>query len=456
MVKYLNIFKNKLFSLTIIFFIIIPIFSCAQNSSKVHPEWSKNAAIYEANIRQHTPEGTFKAFEAHLPQLKDMGIGIVWLMPIQPIGKENRKGSLGSYYSISDYTAVNPEFGTIDDLKSLVNKAHKLGMHVILDWVANHTAWDHPWVKSNPEFYTKDSDGNFVPPVADWSDVIDLNYDNHELRMEMTKSMEFWITNCDIDGFRCDVAAMVPTDFWNSVTNTLTKIKPVFMLAEASEPELQEHAFDMTYGWQFKDLMNDISKGKKSVEDLYDYYKWQKATYSPDDYQMMFTTNHDENSWNGTVKERLGDAVETFAVLTGVVNGMPLVYSGQEAGLDKALKFFEKDTIVWKDNNLRNIYTKLFQLKKTNKALWNGTSGGEMNIIKSSDEKNIFSFTREKNGDKIVSIFNLSPNKTSFSIEDKLLTGSYTNLFSNEKIELKNVQNFELDSWGYIVLTVQQ
>ncbi len=396
----LNILQNKTISIFIktisTLLILFSTQSCAQKISKVHPQWSKNVSIYEANIRQHTPQGTFKAFEEYLPQLKDMGIGIVWLMPIQPIGKENRKGSLGSDYSIRYYTAVNPEFGTVDDLKSLVNKAHELGIYVILDWVANHTAWDHHWTKSNPEFYTKDSDGNYVPPVDDWSDVIDLNYNNKDLRKEMIKAMEYWVKDCDLDGFRCDVAAMVPMDFWNDAVDSLNKIKSVFMLAEAHEPELHKHAFDMTYGWKFKDLFNEIAQGKKSVEDLDEYYNWENSNYHKDAYRMMFTTNHDENSWNGTVQERLGDAVETFAVLTGVIKGMPLVYSGQEAGLDKVLSFFDKDSIDWKETNLRKIYTKLFQLKKNNKALWNGSSGGDMIRIKSSNDKNIFSFIREK------------------------------------------------------------
>lgn len=453
MSEYLKKYKTNLFLFTLLITIGISSQGFTQKTSKTHPEWSKNAAIYEVNIRQHSPEGTFKAFEEYLPQLKDMGIGIIWLMPIQPIGLENRKGTLGSYYSISDYTAVNPEFGTLDDFKSLVNKAHELGIYVILDWVANHTAWDNKWVKSNPEFYTKDSDGKFVPPVEDWSDVIDLNYDNQSLRKEMANAMKFWINECNIDGYRCDVAAMVPIDFWNNVTDNLNKIKPIFMLAEASEPELHEHAFDMTYGWQFKDLMNDIAQGKKSVEELDAYYKVEKLNYNLDAYRMIFTTNHDENTWNGTVQERLGDAIEVFAVFSGVIKGMPLVYNGQEAGLDKALEFFEKDSIDWKETNLREIYTKLFQTKKVNKALWNGSSGGEMIRLKSNNDKNIFSFAREKDGDKIIAIFNLSPNKQIFTINNSLLSGSYKNLFTNSKVELKKDEEFELDSWNYLILT---
>jgi cyclomaltodextrinase / maltogenic alpha-amylase / neopullulanase len=453
MKKHFNSYTSIVFIVIVIITFLIQFLTDTQKISKSHPEWSQNVAIYEANIRQHSPEGTFKAYEEYLPQLKEMGIGLIWIMPIQPIGEINRKGTLGSYYSISDYTAINPEFGTLDDFKSLVNKIHELDMHIIIDWVANHTAWDHPWVESNPEFYTKDSTGNFVPPVPDWADVIDLNYNNENLRKEMYNSMKYWIEECNIDGFRCDVAAMVPTDFWNNVTTDLNKIKPIFMLAEATEPELHEAAFDMTYGWGMLGLINDIAKGNKTVEDLDAYFTQQKVDYPSDAYQMMFTTNHDENSWNGTVQERLGEAVETFAVFTGVIGGMPLIYSGQEAGLDKPLEFFEKDSILWKEHNLRGVYTKLFQLKKQNKAIWNGEAGGMMVRLKSSNDKNIFSFTREKDEDKVIAFFNLSTTKYSFTIDDELLVGDYTNLFTDEKVELKKTESFNLESWEYIVLT---
>lgn len=453
MQKHQMNYKTIVVVLTFLFSLLNPHQSLAQKQSVSHPEWSKNLAIYEANIRQYSPEGTFKAFEVYLPQLKELGVGIIWLMPIHPIGLKNRKGTLGSYYSVKDYKGINPEFGTLEDFKDLVNKIHELGMYVIIDWVANHTAWDHPWTASNPEFYTKDASGNFIPPFPDWSDVIDLNYENEDLRKEMIDAMKYWVTECDIDGFRCDVAAMVPTDFWNSVRDSLERIKPVFMLAEAHEPELHEKAFDMTYGWQFKDLMNDIAHGKKNVEDLDAYYNQEKLIYHPDAYRMIYTTNHDENSWNGTVYERLGDAVEISAVFTGVFKGMPLIYSGQEAGLNKALAFFEKDPIEWKEHKLRGIYSKLFNLKKKNKALWNGMFGGEIIRIRTTNDKNIYSFVREKDGDKIIAVFNFSPDKQIFAINSNLLAGSYINLFTEQKVELQENENFELDGWQYLIFT---
>jgi cyclomaltodextrinase / maltogenic alpha-amylase / neopullulanase len=417
----------------------------------VHPVWSKNASIYEVNIRQYTPEGTFKAFQKHLPEIKRMGIGIIWIMPINPIGEKNRKGSLGSYYSVKNYKSINPEFGTLDDFKNLVNEIHKEGMHVILDWVANHTSWDNVLTKTNPDFYRKDSLGNFVAPVADWADVIALNYNNPQLWIFMENAMEYWIKECNIDGFRCDVASMVPTPFWDFVRKELEKIKPVFMLAEAESPDLQKHAFDMTYAWEFHNIIKEIYKGKTTVDSLDKYYKKEKNNYNPDAYHMIFTTNHDENSWNGTVFNRFGNAVKTFAVLCGVVSGMPLIYSGQEAGMNKPLKFFDKDTIEWKNSSFRDLYTKLIHLKLINKALWNGLSGGEMERVHTNNDENIFSFIREKGNSKVFTIFNLSPQNQKIKINNNSIKGNYEDFFANKKIPVNADFNIELPPWGYKV-----
>lgn len=413
-----------------------------------HLSWSVNSTIYEVNIRQYTPEGTFKAFAPSLPKLKELGIGILWFMPVNPIGVLNRKGSLGSYYSVMDYTSINPEFGTIEDFKAVVKQAHDLGMYVIIDWVANHTSWDNTWTKSHPDYFKKDATGKFVSPY-DWTDVISLDYGNKELWNSMRDAMKFWIEQCDIDGFRCDVAAMVPLEFWKWVRPQLDAVKPMFMLAEASEPELHQ-AFDMTYNWQLKDLFVDCAKGIKNADDFYKYFDSEKIDYHADSYRMVFTSNHDENSWNGTDKERFGNAAEIFAVITGVVPGMPLVYNGQEAGLDKRLLFFEKDSIDWKEDKMRHIYRKLFQLKKENKALWNGIAGGDFQRIVINDQ-NIFSFTREKDKNKIVVFFNLSSSRKQITVSDIKLSGSFKNLFTNTEIQLTSPYQLFLDPWGYQV-----
>ena len=372
-------------------------------------------------------------------------------MPINPIGKLNRKGPLGSYYSISDYNKVNPEFGTLDDFKSLVNEAHKLGMKVIVDWVANHTSWDNVWTKTHPEFYKRDKDGNFKPPVDDWTDVIGLNFNNPKLWIAMENSMEYWIKECDIDGYRCDVAGMVQMPFWNFVRKELDKIKPVFMLAEAEGTQFHKHAFDMTYAWEFHNITKEIYAGKQTVKDLDNYLKKENSNYNPDAYRMAFTSNHDENSWKGSVFDRYGKAAKTFAVLCGVVKGMPLIYSGQEAGMNKSLRFFDKDTIEWKKSDFREIYTKLTDLKLKNKALWNGTAGGEMNRLNTNDDSNIFAFEREKDGNKVIAVFNLSENEENININSEYLAGEYYNLFSGKKIKLKEDNSFKLKPWGYLV-----
>jgi len=411
-----------------------------------HLPWVKTANIYEVNVRQYTKEGTFKAFEEHLPRLKEMGVDILWLMPIYPIGEKNRKGGMGSAYSVKNYVAVNPDLGTMDDLKSLVAKIHEMGMHVIIDWVANHTAWDNPWTKEHPDWYIKDSTGNFMPPKGtDWSDVIALNYENPDLRKEMIKSLKFWINETNIDGFRCDVAGMVPVDFWNSARKALDSIKPVFMLAEAEQVNLHYEAFDMTYGWNFHHLMNEVAQGKETVKIFDDYFKKDSTIYPADAIRMYFTSNHDENSWNGTVYERMGDAYPAMAVLTFTIPGMPLIYSGQEAGLNKRLAFFEKDFIDWEsDNDLRPFYTKLLNLKKDHPALWNGAEGGSMLRIKTSDDEKIFAFIRKKGDDELIAVFNFSAEPQTVKLKINPADG-FKDIFT----ETAFTSEMSLEAWEY-------
>ncbi|MFA6402129.1 MAG: alpha-amylase family glycosyl hydrolase [Salinivirgaceae bacterium] len=422
-------------------------------SSKVytHADWVKNATIYEVNVRQYTKEGTFAAFEKEMPRLKEMGVDILWIMPIHPIGEINRKGSLGSYYAVKDYQKVNPEYGTIDDFKQLVDAAHELGMYVIIDWVANHTSWDNWLIQSHPNWYTRDSLGIIVAPVADWTDVADLNYDVPELREYMTQSLEFWVNEANIDGYRCDVAGMVPIDFWSSVRIRLDSIKPVFMLAEWESNEAM-CAFDMVYGWDFHHIMNQIAQGKKEVSALDAYFAKIDSLYDADDYYMYFTSNHDENSWSGTEFERMGSAAQTMAVLAATVPGMPLIYSGQEAKLEKRLSFFEKDIIDWKNYEYQDFYKKLLTLKHDHKALWNGNSGGSFERIATSDSS-IYSFSRSKDEDQVVVILNLSANEKNVSLQNEKIKGNYTSLFTQENIALSSDRIFKLEPWGYLVLT---
>lgn len=372
------------------------------------PEWALQANIYEVNIRQYTPEGTLSAFMAHLGRLRDLGVQILWVMPIQPIGEVHRKGSLGSYYSIQDYTAINPEFGSLADFKTLVDSAHALGMKVILDWVANHTAWDHPWIEAHPEWYTKDSLGRIISPVPDWSDVADLNYQDSNLRQAMLESLRFWIKEADVDGFRCDVAYMVPMDFWKTLRQSLRKDKAdLFLLAEAEGTQFYE-AFDMTYGWDLHHRMNKVAAGEAPLSTLADYLAKIDSLGTADKLHMYFTTNHDENSWNGTVFERLGANHQNFFVLSATFKGgMPLVYSGQEAGLDRPLDFFAKDSIDWSDQRFQDFYQAVLALKNRHACLKNGSASAEMTIIKQQAE-GLFAFRRRLEEKELLVFLNFS------------------------------------------------
>ena len=417
----------------------------------IHPEWSRNSVIYEVNLRQYTPEGTFKAFEQHLPRLKELGVDILWLMPVNPIGMTNRKGSLGSYYSIKDYHGINPEFGSLEDFKELVKKAHSLGLKVIIDWVANHTSWDNNLITEHPEWYTHDSTGKIIAPVADWTDAADLDYTHKGLREYMKDAMIYWVKEADIDGFRCDVAGMVPVDFWNSTVPEIKKIKPVFMLAEWETPEMHDTAFDMTYGWNLYQIMNAIAKGEKTADDIDSIWIKEDSLYPPDAYRMRFTTNHDENSWSGTEFERMGDAAPVFAVMSFTVPGMPLIYSGQESGFNQRLRFFDKDTIDWDNYKLSVFYSTLIKIKKENKALWNGNTSGTLTRIHTHSSKEIYAFLREKEGNKVLVILNLTSKLQNVDMNDHAVLGSYANAFTGETVKFEDESIFSMKPWEYRV-----
>lgn len=421
----------------------------AQNNA---PDWSRKSTIYEVNIRQYTPEGTFSAFEQHIPRLHDMGVDILWMMPVQPIGKLNRKGSLGSYYSISDYTATNPEFGSLKDFKNLVDAAHKDNMHVILDWVANHTSWDHVWMKSHKEYYSTAKDGSVIPPVADWSDVADLNYDNADMRKAMIEAMKFWITETDIDGFRCDVAMMIPDDFWVEAFTELRKIKPdIFLLCEAEGPQFIKDGFNMGYAWNRHHTMNMIAQGKEKPAKLDSLIQADLKLFPEGSYFMNFTSNHDENSWNGSEFERMGDAAKAMAVLSATMPGMLLIYSGQEVGMNKRLRFFDKDTINWLDDkNFTPFYKSLIEIKNANPPLWNGTYGGDYKYIPTTSG-NVYCFSREKMGNKVIVLTNLSGRNQLVEIEG--LSGKFTNAFTGKNRTFKSGKEISLGPWEYLVLT---
>ncbi|MEZ4934748.1 MAG: glycoside hydrolase family 31 protein [Saprospiraceae bacterium] len=425
-------------------------------SQTFEPEWAHPATIYEVNIRQYTEEGTINAFAEHLPRLREMGVDILWFMPVQPIGELNRKGPLGSYYSIRDYSAINPEFGTMDDFKKLVKTCHGMGFKVVLDWVANHSAFDNAWAEQHPNWYNRNDKGEIIAPY-DWTDVADLNYDMYYLRQAMTEAMLFWVKEVDIDGFRCDVAGEVPLDFWEDARAKLDAVKPIWMVAEnADQTFLLNKAFNANYGWPFHHLMNEIAKGHTPANKVFDYFENIKNQYPAGSYPMQFITNHDENSWQGTVFERLGDGHKAFATLMFTVPGMPLIYSGQEAGMKKRLKFFEKDPIEWGNYPLVDFYTQLDFLKSTNPALWNGDAGGWIEEIPNDQAQSVVAFSREKDGNQVVLIANLSSTPLTANLQPGKRTGIYREYFTKEKITLGKRSTMELKPWAYKVLIFEE
>ncbi len=420
-----------------------------------HTGWSRNATIYEVNIRQYTPEGTFKAFEKQLPRLQKMGVDIIWLMPINPLGQKNRKGSLGSYYSVADYLAINPEYGTKKDFIGLVKKTHELGMKVIVDWVANHTSWDNKLITKHPEWYKKDSTGKIVPPVADWTDVAALDYSQPGLREYMTDALAYWIKEADIDGYRCDVAGMMPIDFWNQAVPQIRKLKPIFMLAEEEKAMMHDTAFDATYSWKLFNMMNQIAKKKKTADKIDSLFASEIKLYPPDAYRMRFTSNHDENSWNGTEYERLGAGARTFAVFTFTFPGIPLVYSGQESAMNKRLRFFDKDTICWGNYPLESFYTTLMQLKKNNNLIASGDSSGQFIKVATGNDQAVYAFLRKKDNRRLLVVLNFSENEQKTLLKGNDFTGKYKELFTGQVKEWKAGEKISLSPWQYLVYETQ-
>ena len=419
------------------------------NAAPAEPAWIKNAVIYEVNVRQFSQEGSFAKVQAHLPRLKELGVDILWLMPIHPISKLKRKGTLGSPYSVADYKGVNPEYGTAADFKAFVDAAHAQGMYVILDWVANHTGWDNPWIQ-NTAWYTKDRNGNIIHPEGtDWTDVADLNFDNREMRAAMVEAMKYWVVNFDIDGFRADVAGSVPTDFWNDAAKELNRIKPLFMLAEdASKTDLLREAFLANYGWPFKDFANNVGTKYGSKNDFVGYLLMMRDWYPKGTFPMNFITNHDENSWNGTEFKRLGPAVEQMAALSFVVAGMPLIYSGQEIGLDRQLAFFEKDPIVWTESRWTPFYQSLIRLKKNNQALWNGNAGGVTRDLTTKGDS-VIAIARTLPGSRVLYVANISPKVQRTTVQFGNLAGTYFSYATGRKVALRKAMATTLKPWEW-------
>lgn len=416
-----------------------------------HPEWAYDAVIYEMNVRQYTPEGTLRAAERELPRLQRLGADVLWLMPIHPIGVEERKGSLGSYYAISDYCAVNPEFGTMEDFDRFLAQAHKLGFRVILDWVANHTSPDARWMEEKPaDWYVRDSLGNTVVQY-DWTDIAKLDYDNADMRRAMQESMRFWLDR-GVDGFRCDMACEVPVDFWRETLPALRRDYPgIYLLAEGEEPGLHRDAFDASYAWELHHLLNAVAKGEKGVAELKSYIEKDAATTPPEAFRLMFTSNHDENSWAGSEFQRMGDAARVMALLTFTLpKGQPLIYTGQEIGLDHRFLFFEKDPVPqWGENDYTDLYKDLIRLRHGNPALAAGERGGQIAYPAQAPD-GVLLFTRTTGENQVTVVANLTAEEASLPLP---FDAPRREFFSGR--DYTGGEQVTLPAWGWMVFARQ-
>ena len=416
--------------------------------------WTRDAVLYQLNTRQFTSEGTFAAAQKQLPRLARMGVDIIWLMPIHPIGEANRKGSLGSPYAVRDYRAVNLELGTDAEFRAFVDEAHRLGLKVILDWVANHSAYDNPMTLSHPEWYTRTPEGALMSPAGtDWSDVADFDYSQPGLRQYMTESLVYWAREFGIDGYRADVAGYVPTDFWETARAELDKVKPVFMLAEWEQRDLHARAFDATYGWGWKEAMQRLVKDGTGAGAMRGYYAGQSETWPHAAMRMVYTENHDQNSWDGVASEIYGPAYEAAMALSFTGPGLPLIYNGQEADNDRMLKFFERDPIVWSEGKHAALIAKLIALKTDNPALHNGRFGAALVEVPTNATADVFAFTRGQAGERVFAVFNLSPRPQQVTFQHARHHGGYADALSGEAMTFAGGETLALAPWGYRIFT---
>ncbi len=413
-----------------------------------HPAWIMQGNIYEVNVRQYTPEGTFNAFAKHLERLKEMGVQTLWFMPVTPISKVGRKGTLGSYYAVADYKAINPEFGTMADWKQLVKTIHSKGMKVVIDWVPNHTGADNKWLVNHPDFYVRDTAGK-AAVAFDWDDTRQLDYKNAVMQDSMIAAMRYWITNTGIDGFRCDVAWNVPASFWSNCIGQLKKIKNIFMLAEGDSTYLPKSGFDAVYPWHMFHTMEKVAKGERPAFALDSIKNQIDTAYPSNTIQMYFTSNHDENSWNkADFGSFPGPVHAPFAVFTQtMVRGVPLIYSSQEEPVLRAIPFFEKDTITFSKLQRATFYKTLLNLRKRNEALSPDASFTKVNV---GDSSALYAYVRAKSGKRVFVILNFSNKEQTITVKDKSLYGNPMNVFAGTKEPLAN-KEWKIEPWGYVV-----
>lgn len=424
-----------------------------------HPEWARDAVLYQINTRQFTREGTFRAAQAQLPRLKALGVDILWLMPIHPIGKQNRKGSLGSPYSVQDYYAVNPEFGTKEDFRAFVGAAHAQGFHVILDLVANHTARDNALAKRHPDWYEKDWKGDFRPtPWWDWSDIIDLDWSQPGVRAHVGGAMEYWVREFGVDGYRADVAGYVPLDFWETARARLEAIRPVFMLGEVQQTAFHFAAFDATYAWDWHNTSKNVAQGHGNATSLYGYYAENESLWPRKAMRLTYIENHDSNAWEGTMEENYGPALEAMTALSFTGEGLPLIHNGMEACNSRRLEFFERDPIDWSQGegcSYGTLLKDLIAFRKTSPVLANGQWGARMHKLETDRPEQVFAWVRQHGDARIVGLFNFSNEAVEVRPTSALVDGNYKAFRSGADTKLQQGEPIDLSAWGYLLLSAQ-
>lgn len=432
------------------------------------PEWANKAVIYEVNVRQFSQSGKLSEVTKNLDRLQNLGVDILWLMPLHPIGMASRKGTMGSYYSVRDYRGIDTVYGTVTDMSHFVKTAKTKGLKVIIDWVANHTAWDHPWITEHKDWYVQDSLGNIVTQY-DWTDVAKLNYNNQAMRHAMIEDMKYWVQQFGIDGFRCDVAFLVPADFWREAKMELEKIKPIYMLAEMEwNTDLTENpsiffqtAFNAAYGWTFMGVTQDMAKGKKNLNDFRKEMKENYDRFPRTMHKLFYITNHDENSWNGTVAEKYGDNWKLYSALTYTMpQSLPLMYTGEECGLNRRLQFFEKDPITkaeWSDTSRYAWYRSLTTLKHSNPALWsNGTTPAEeltWSVADTLVEKSVYAFKRKSGNAEVVVLINFSDKE--MKVKPTNWEPVINNLISNKPLTMNKKKELILPPFSVNISSIK-
>ncbi|MEQ8582899.1 MAG: alpha-amylase family glycosyl hydrolase [Marinoscillum sp.] len=413
------------------------------------PEWMKSAVLYQVNIRQYTPEGTFIAFQKHLPRLKELGVDILWLMPIHPIGEERRIGTLGSFYAVQDYYGINGDMGTQDEFRALIRATHEAGMYVLMDWQSEATAWDHVLMESHPEWYLRNADGELITP-ENRPDVVLLDYNQGALKEYLKEVMTYWVREFDIDGYGLHVNGPGMSSFWADVRKRLAAEKSVILLADSPGQAVPE-VFDVAGAWQLERAMQAISRGEANARHIQEFIATQADSGYDGSIHMLYTTNHEKNGLEGSVFDRFGKAAEVYAVLTYVLEGVPMIYSGQEVGLNRSLSLTEKDEIPWGDHPFNALYSRLNKLKKDNQALWTGPWGGNLESLRTSNPDQIIAIYRVKDGNRVLAVFNCSPGEVTFAISSGQFHGDYKGFKSRSTVTLNEKDQLTLPAWGYEV-----